>query len=341
MISDHILAKAKLRYWLDDLRKGREVWGPTGREGRIRFRRNPDSEDVVTEFTNSLDCPKAILFPEREPVFSYQLAGEEGVKVTRFSDDRTPRVIFGLRPPDIRGFEILDAYWLKGDQVDTRYQARREATATVCIGYHNPPPCCFAEAVGMDLFPQTGADVLLTDLGRTYYAQVFTEKGKDLVREQFDPAEQDHRDDARKVHDGVRGKTKFDLKLDRWDEYTDGEILGLPYWDEVYLGMVPGPAISRYFYCGTHYRLLYISHGHRGERYRVWSHPHAPGYSRLANGDDYRPGMKERIRDWLLEMFRHFPKRHGFIGCSGAHRCVASMPTHHDIREIIAGMRFD
>lgn len=341
MIGDFTLAKAKARYWLEDQAKEKEIWGPVGEEGRIRFQKNPSADTVVTDFSNSLECPKSIFFPERESILSYSLEGASGLVLERQPDDTTPRLVFGLRPPDVRGVEIFDAYWLKGAKPDSRYKARRDNTVLACIGYHNPPPCCFAEAVGVDLFPETGPDLLLTDLGRSWYVQVLTDKGMATIGEQFDPAEQDHRDDARNVRDKAIGSTRYDLRLERWAEFNDSEILALPYWEEVYLGMVPGPYISRYFWSGTHCRLLDVSHGSKGERYRVWSHPHSPGYSRLADGDDYRPGMKERVRDWILEMFLWFPRRHGFIGCSGAHRCVAAVPTQHDLRTIVANVRFE
>ncbi|MBC8515455.1 4Fe-4S dicluster domain-containing protein [bacterium] len=338
MIADFIFAKAKLRYWLDDLRLSQEVWAPTGKEGSLHFTRNPLGEEVITEYTNTKESPKAIFFPPREEIFSYDILPDK-VEITPKPPDTTPRVIFGMRPPDVRGLEIMDAYWM-GDVTDERYKARRENSAIICVGYHNPPPCCFAESVGVDLFPEEGVDMLLTDLGRTYYVQVLTERGMALITDQFNPAESDHREDARKAKAGVRGSTDQSLELERWEEFSDAEILALPYWDEVYLGMIPSAAISRYFYSGTQFRFIDVPKGHQGTRYRVWTHPHAPGYSRLPDGDDYRPGMKERIRDWLLEMFLYFPKRHGFLGCSGAHRCVAAMPTKHDVRKIIQGVDF-
>ena len=338
-MSDYILSKAKLKYWLEDIRKRNELWAPVGSKGAVSYLKNPKGESVATDFTNSLDCPKYIFCPQQEAICNYEIQGRGKVAIEAIEPDSTPRVVFGLRPPDIRGLEILDAYLLK-DQIDQRYEAKRKNTGNICLGYHNPPPCCFAESVGVDLFPKNGSDILLTDIGRSYYVETLSEKGNSLISEHFNDADDIVRNEAWDIQKKSQGKTNFDLNLNRWQDFTDNEIYTLPYWDEIYLGVIADSVATRYFYSGTYFKIVDVNSGNKGTRYKTWTTMYSPGFSTLANGYDYKPSLKEKFKDWILEMFHFFPKRHGFLGCSGAHRCVAGMTTKHDLRKIISNVDF-
>ena len=338
-MSDYILSKAKLKYWLEDIRRRNELWAPVGEGDSVSYLKNPQGEDVATEFTNSLDCPKYIFCPQQDPICNYEIKGRGEVFIEPIEPDTTPRVVFGMRPPDIRGLDIMDAYLLN-DNVDERYKAKKDNTTTICIGYHNPPPCCFAEAVGVDLFPKKGSDILLTDLGRSYYVETLSEKGENLVSEHFNEADDIVRSEAWGIQKKNKGKTNFVLNLEKWKDFTDSEIYTLPYWDEIYLGIIPDSVATRYFYSGTYFKIVDVAKGNHGTRYKTWTTMYSPNFSVLNNGYDYKPSLKEKFKDWILEMFHFFPKRHGFIGCSGAHRCIAGMTTKHDIRKIIANVDF-
>jgi ferredoxin len=51
---------------------------------------------------------------------------------------------------------------------------------------------------------------------------------------------------------------------------------------------------------------------------------------------------RENIRDWVLEMFLFYPKRHeGRYKCVGCGRCVELCPAKLDLRKIVAQKRFE
>ena len=94
-------------------------------------------------------------------------------------------VVFGMRPCDVKGVQVLDKVFL-ADPVDTFYAARREHGTIVSLACGEPEETCFCKVFGVDCTePETAAeglvDVAAWFVEDTLYLKAVTEKGTALL----------------------------------------------------------------------------------------------------------------------------------------------------------------
>lgn len=140
------------------------VYAPAGQGGMSAFQPLADPFQVdmnyMNDRINTRYPAKALFLPQSEVMF--------GVRQGQFfstEDTVKPRVIFGMRPCDIRAIKLLDAVFLTGSSPDPYWARKRELTTIVGLGCHVPGPECFCTSVGTGPFDSCGdrgADAMLT-----------------------------------------------------------------------------------------------------------------------------------------------------------------------------------
>jgi ferredoxin len=281
--------------------------------------------------------PKELVFPQREVLLRYALAGDEVAL-----DDPPPpaavdRVLIGTRPCDAAAFPVIDALF-GWDDVDAAYFERREHTTVVSIACDQPCETCFCTSVGGSPAGIEGSDLLLTPLREgNYHVQVISERGRSLVEryERFFRA-------SDQAHDRERAllEDEWQAAIERTVDLDDIEMADFesPVWETLAQACVDCGICT--FLCPTCHCFDIQDEGdpNQGERVRVWDACTFYEYTRTHAGQP-RPTHYRRYRQRIMHKFRYYPENMGKVLCVGCGRCIQYCPVRIDLRVVLEAVR--
>ena len=313
---------------LSVLSSGRELFVPGLVRGIKQFKLW-QGEEPVLDGENTLMPPKDILFPKTEKMYSFKTG--ENTEIDEIVE--TPeRVIFGLRPCDMRSIECMDSVFIKEGYTDTFYARRREKSLVVALACPGAGENCFCEAMGVDPNSAPGADIFLRDGGEFYAVSANTERGRvELERwsEYLYEAEDEQPVNA-DVHCALRPAMSRELSERLPELFGNDE-----FWKEVSSACYHCGTCS--FVCPTCYcfDINNANVGDEGVAFRCWDSCMFSDYNQNAGGHNTRPTKKEKLRNRYMHKLSYFHDRHGVELCVGCGRCIAKCPAHLDIAEFI------
>ncbi|MCL2391346.1 MAG: 4Fe-4S dicluster domain-containing protein [Oscillospiraceae bacterium] len=284
-----------------------------------------DGGDIDLSYGNTQLPPKDILFPHTEKMYSFKCATD--VEVTEEAEAKS-RIVFGIRPCDMRAIECMDKVFLEKGFTDSFYSRKREHTLFIAMGCTNPCRTCFCDSMGLTPGDAPAADILLVESDDSFEVKAQTQRGKEIA-ECFGRLLTDGKVQVSKVSCALKTKMSDDLpeKLSGMFEH--------PIWDEVGRACI-GCATCTYV-CPTCYcfDISLDNHGSEGVSFRCWDSCMFSDYTRMAGGHNPRPTKKERVRNRYMHKLSYFNERYGSALCVGCGRCVEKCPANLDITEFI------
>jgi ferredoxin len=313
------------------------VYAPVKDGSSVSFKYLDQGESAFLDYGNSTNAPKNIFFPQTETLMRYTRT-DKGNKLVSAQENIDEMVLFGVRPCDLRSFQLLDFVFDQEKYSDPYYVKRREATTIVALACKTPPySTCFCTSVGGYPAFSDGADVMIFELDDEYLLEFLTDKGEKLATH-FGALE-DATDSALARRDELTGlaadaiKTQIpSMEIKPWlDENFDH-----PYWDTIHQSCLA---------CGTCSYLCPTCHcfdikdeveSDDGVRLRTWDSCMYSIYTKETSGHNPRSSQKERWRQRLMHKFKYFVDNFSEISCVGCGRCVRSCPVNIDIRKVVS-----
>ena len=329
-----IIRRERIGKWLSAL-KDYTIFAPAEERDVTRFVRIDGPYDMIPLSGRTSVPPKEILFPETQCMFRFTTGRDASIHGPPELAEKT--IIFGISPCDARAFTLLDRVFDGDDPKDPYYLERRRNTVLVGLGCSSPSANCFCTSLGGGPFSKDELDILLTDLGDRYYADVVTERGRELVEEHsrlFDACTpKDAAERERRVEEAEKAlKRKMDTGdlPDRLDKGFDSDI-----WGRLAMKCLGCRACT--FLCPTcHcFDIQDEVRARQGRRVRVWDSCMVPEYSLHASGHNPRPARMNRLRNRVYHKFKYFPDNFDTWGCVGCGRCIDICPVNMDIITII------
>jgi len=325
-----ILRPEKLFAWLAELlRTGRQLIAPQKEGEDVVFKPVETVEEITLDYVNTKWPVKGWFFPRTEPILRYRYVGS-GVELEQPDLGLEPRVIFGVRPCDSAGLEVLDQVFNTNHE-DEFYTRRRAMTTIVGLACTEPAESCFCTAVGLSPTSSRGSDMLLTPIGdEGYLVETLTSKGKQLLWEYghyFGAGECASKDAVTK---------SVEAKLSRQASLVQGigeEAFEHPIWERLARKCV-GCGICAYVCPTCHcFDIMDDADAWGGVRCRNWDSCAFSLFTLHASGHNPRPEQDTRYRQRVMHKFCYFPQRFGRIMCVGCGRCVTDCPVNLDIYE--------
>ena len=325
-----LLAKTDLpdlmRKWMESA----VVYAPVRKGDFTQFQPITDSADADLDFTgNTRYPPKELFLPQSEVMFRVR----EG-KFESTDDEVEMRVVLGMRPCDARALELLDKVFTQ-DNPDPYWVRKREQTTIVALGCDDPSETCFCTTVGAGPFDGRGADVMLTQDGDSYVAEILTQKGQTLLGHLAD-ASSTQVESAHRVQAAATSKMEHPFD----PEGVRDKLYGMfesSFWQEIQQSCL-GCGVCT-FLCPTCYCFDIVDEALRDERVRNWDSCMFRAYSQEASGHNPRPTNKERTRQRIMHKYAYFVELYDEIGCTGCGRCVRYCPVNLDIRQMIRSVQ--
>lgn len=345
---ERVLSKADFyKLFIPDLQASYDVIGPTRQGGATStysystFGIIDRPIDLEMDYTLNMVSHKKIFFLDNEALYSFKKNGNDVQLENRREVWEREKVIIGLRPCDLTGIASLDKSFAGNNFVDHHYQDKKRKSILIGLTCKTSRPSCFCSSVGAGPDIENGYDLLLTDLGDSFFFRAGTDVGKKLISAEYfrDAAEADmeQRDESLKVLEKGLSR-KFDLeKVTSVLEEKFNDEMWKETSDRCYTcgacNMVC-PTCS----CFTIKEKTKVDNS-EGTRVLVWDSCHYERFAQIAGNHNLRAEKNSRFKHRIYDKYHYVPLRNGAVACVGCGRCAEFCPSHIDIRDALERLK--
>ncbi|MEQ8201001.1 MAG: 4Fe-4S dicluster domain-containing protein [Syntrophomonadaceae bacterium] len=328
------------KLFLENLKAKYQVIGPTRRGGGTSsyayatFDYIDRAIELELSYGSTMGSIKKLFFPDHETLYQYKKNGQDFDLVDQRKVWDKEKLILGLRPCDITALRALDEVFMS----DPHYQDKRNRSIIIGLTCISACPRGFCSSVGSGPDIESGYDILLTDIGDTFFCRSGSDRGEDLISEDYF---KDADDQERQMRAESMKKVESELvQIFSLDKVTS--ILADKYnddlWDEF---------ADKCFTCGScnmvcptctcftindRTKVDYSE----GKRIIVWDSCHFERFAQMAGNFNLREEKKSRFKHRIYDKFHFSLVRNGKVSCVGCGRCAEFCPSHIDIRDALS-----
>ena len=333
------ISREKMPELLAAVAKEMDLFLPVQNNGITNFGFWTEDAKVDLDTLKTVKSPKDAFFPQSEVLYScYQKANKTSIEPAALKD--APFAIFGVRPCDVRAFDVLDRVFLS-EPADVYYAARREHGTIVALACHEPEESCFCKVFGIDCADPV-ADVAAWMIEGELYWKPLTEKGEALtkaVAELLNDADEAKVEEEKTAIRAIVEKLPYsDLSLEGWGQEDYMDRFNSPVWEELYKPCLACGTCT--FVCPTCqcYDIKDFNTGNGVQRYRCWDSCMYSDFTMMAAGNN-RTTQMQRFRQRFMHKLVYFPDNNdGMYSCVGCGRCVEKCPQSLNIVKVIKRM---
>ena len=341
-MNKYILKKEKIAEALKALATTGVVYIPVkNKRGLVEYR-ELGKDASVSEI--KLDCkpdvpPKGILFPQTEVLFTFKEMGGK-ITVTPVKIEDQEKIIFGAKPCDAIAITLLDKVFCEGKFTDSYYKARREKLTVFTIACDGPADStCFCPSTGGSPAATGGSDVMMYDVGDSYYAEGITDKGRKILEAlkgqlgKPNSAQEKRKEEIIKKAESAEGFTRkiTEESIGKLDSSFDSK-----YWDDIARRCLSCGACT--YYCPTCH-CFDINDEAGNKRVRTWDSCQFSNFTMHTSSHNPRTGKAQKLRNRYYHKFKYSKENIGRYLCVGCGRCIALCPVGLDITKAISEVK--
>lgn len=329
--------------WVEDL-ANYQIYAPVEKNDLWSYE-IVTANEITIDYPNTVLSPKQITFPQREFFleFNQNEDGTPGVK--ELLPEENEAVIFGVRPCDAKGVTHMDKVF-GGDFEDAYYWKRRNQVTLVGLTCNTPPsPNCFCTSVEGSPYSVEGLDVLLTDIGDSFFVQTFTKKGDRIINASkglFAAPKPKEKTDMEKIHQDAVKAMPRSLKDMKKIPPKLKDLFEADLWDLEAMSCI-SCGICTYLcptcHCFDIQDEITSSSPLEGKRVRTWDNCQFPDFTMHSSGHNPRPDKASRLRQRIMHKFQYFVENHKNYQCIGCGRCISKCPVGIDIIQVLEKVR--
>jgi len=331
---DSVITKAHVAKFLNGV-SGYTIYAPVVDNDLTIFKPVKNFDKLALHYGNTVKSPKYLFLPQTETMFTFKKSGRDKIEVAEPKHDEKI-LIFGIRPCDAAGIAMLDTVF-SGDYDDSFYLKKRENSVLIGLACDDPDKNCFCTSTGGAPDASDGLDILLTDIGDSYYVNVLTPKGAKLVEKSdlFAKPSAEHTKAADKAHKTAHQKLSEKIDTAGLPEKL-GAMFEHPFWKQVSMKCLGCGACT--FLCPTCFCFDISDCEYTDtvtKRVRTWDSCQFGSYTLHTSGHNPRPNKENRMRNRILHKYKYHYDNFKTAGCTGCGRCIIYCPVNMNIKGII------
>ncbi len=320
-MSSIAIPKLKLADILDKIKERYLLVAPVRNQDILDFAVVKEAQTVELSNDITYKSPKEYLFPQVEKILCFTSDG--GLTP---GDKASPTVLFGIKPCDLAAIKIMTAVFTTGKYADTGFENRLEKTILVGLGCLEEKPACFCREREVDRTASKDCDVFLTDRGLYYAAEIFSEKGHELLADL----------DLEVIRDGAAEQAAEPAAQQDLLEINaaENDLFTKIDWERLTEKCL-GCGICTYI-CPTCHCFEFKDVEEKGTvtRYKCWDSCMYPRFTLHASGHNPRESKQDRYRQRVLHKYLYVKQNFGYTACTGCARCIRSCPAGMNINTI-------
>jgi ferredoxin len=308
---------------------GDNAWNVVGvkaKGSKFAFGPLESASELRLDYDVTLLPPKKYFFPQRETLFTYNLAGGFTAKNPA---EAKPTVIIGVHPYDIVALFHMDEIF-RETKSDPYYFDKRKSSIIIGVNIQKMSKWNFSDFMGSATVDY-GYDLMLTDLGSRYAISVGSQKGGELLSKYAKNVQDALARDIQLVGQKKReimgmSKQKFDFSPELIPELLEKVYEESGFWEEhSEKCLACGSCV---LVCPTCYCFDVKDNPdlslEQGERIRTWDGCLLEDFAKVASGENFRPTRPTRYRHRYFKKGKYLFDRFGFISCVGCGRCSSN-----------------
>ena len=314
---------------------------PIKEDAGFNFREITDAKQVDLIFHNTIISPKSAFFPQMEDFVRYQ-TGKSILEAAPVELNLKPTFLFGVRPCDVKSFQIMDIHFSGTGVVDPYWQKRREATTIFGFAFDMNEAADAAEfyhTLGIGAADPEGSDIFMVRKDDILMLKVITPKGEKLMAGLSFPTDASadeikYFDDyIAKGHDYKTRYTCVDTEAiaREFESIFDNS----DFWTKISDACLSCGVCT--FVCPTCYCFDICDETlfSQGTRRRVWDACMFTDFTLESSGHNPRTKVYQRLRQKVCHKYSYHIRKYGVISCVGCGRCTRYCPVNIDIFSIV------
>lgn len=312
------------------------------REGAgFDFREISDPALVDLKFYNTVMSPKSVYLPHTEDFIKYKIGGSI-LDAVCVEPDVRPKTLFGVRPCDVKSFEIMDIHFSRTGKVDPYWSKRREATTIFGFAFDVQAPADstdFYSSLEIGAADPEGSDVFMIRRNDDLLLKGISSKGEtllSLLKSLADATEGDGKYFAQTVELSRSFRTRFTcMEPKAIAKKLESLFHNTQFWEQISAACLSCGICT--FVCPTCYCFDICDETVFGEgvRRRVWDACMFTDFTLEASGHNPRTKVYQRLRQKICHKYSFHVRKYGPISCVGCGRCTRNCPVGIDIFSIV------
>lgn len=302
------------------------VIGVKSKGSKFAFEPLESANELRLDYDVTILPPKKYFFPQREILFTYNLAGGFSAKNPA---EAKPNVIIGVHPYDIVALFHMDEIF-RETKSDPYYFEKRNSSIIIGVNIQKMSKWNFSPLMGC-VTVDSGYDLMLTDLGNRYAISVGSQKGGELLAKYAknitDALARDIQSVGQKKREIVNmSQQKFDFPPELIPELLKKTYEESDFWEEhseKCLACGSCVLVCPTCYCFDVKDNMDLSLA-QGERVRTWDGCLLEDFAKIASGENFRSTKPTRYRHRYFKKGKYLFDRFGFISCVGCGRCSSN-----------------
>ena len=300
-----------------------------------------DPRQLDLNYYNTIVSPKSAFLPQKEDFIKYE-TGKPVVEAQPVHLQLKPTFLFGVRPCDVKSFQIMDIHFHASGIIDPYWQKRREATVIFGYAFDLDIPAeaaDFYQMLGIAAADPEGSDIFMAKKGEDLLLGSVTPKGEEMLAQltglgEGKPADKKCFEEY--VKKGRLHQTRsMCLDPQAITKKLEDIFHTSEFWQAQSAACLSCGICT--FVCPTCYCFDICDDTlfGQGTRRRVWDACMFTDFTLEASGHNPRAHVYQRLRQKVCHKYSFHVRKYGVVSCVGCGRCTKYCPVNIDIYSIV------